>query len=164
MPSQLVYRALKINQQINDLQQAFFPIRWCFRKNKWIYGNDRAWKKYLFVSFLWKIVIAIPLLSVALQQMLFRYHQLFKIQHIFIAVFELIVTVGTVGLDILIYLYGREMIVCCNWCYETENKWMHLLLTEKLGKPGKKAESSKIWGNTLHNYDMDFIKHVNLLK
>lgn len=149
MPSQLAYKAFKINQQMNDLQLTFFPIRWSSKENKWKYGKAINWQLYLFISILWKIVIVIPLISLALHQMLFRYNQLFKIQHIFVAILLLNLMIGSVIVDMVCYVYGRDMVVCCNWCYATENTWMHVLST-KTSRDGKKAsENSKPKGN--HN-------------
>lgn len=152
MPSQLVYKALKINQHITDTQLSFFPIRWCSNENKWKYGNAKSWHLFLFVTILWKVVILTPLVFIALNQMIFKYHELFKIQHIFVALMTLNLIIGSVILDSVSYIYGTDMVVCCNWCYETENTWMHVLMTKKSGKATRKPKTSEPKGNITVKY------------
>ncbi len=147
MPSLLGYKAIKMNQHVNDLQLSCFPIRWCFNKKKWMYGNVRSWQIYLLVSFLWKVVIVVPLVSVALQQMLFSYHEFFQIQHIFVALLTLNLVIGSVIFDLVSYLYGEEMVMCCNWCYESENQWMNTLTTKTSQNTTRYMENTKVKGN-----------------
>lgn len=146
MPSSLFYKANEINQRINDLQFSYFPIRWSPTAKKWVYENEKSWKRYLIISFIWKMVVISPMLQFALYYMIFKTHGIFKFRKIFNAAIVLQTIWGTFFLDFLCWTFGKEIVACCNWFYSTEKRMKFQSNNILLNSQAQTRKVSKING------------------
>lgn len=122
MPSSNIYRANTINQHLNDYLLSMLPIQWCSEDNTWSNGSKKSWRKYMLINVFCKTCIATILTLVALYLALFYYSSLVKFHYAFSLVTLLPLIWGSFGTDMVLYLFGTDMIICCNWCYSLEDK------------------------------------------
>ncbi len=128
MPSALVYKANEINQLVSNLQLTMFPLRWSAEKLKWLYGSKYNWKRYLLIAVSWKVFLHTPLIAFAMQQLIVRKFDGPSVLRLTSSVFVLLLLWGSLYLDVLFWLYGKEVAACCNWCYKMED----MMSTQKL--------------------------------
>lgn len=122
MPSSSIYKANKINQQINDYLLSTFPIRWSSKNKTWSAGSKGDWRKFTLFIVLWKTYIATILLLVALHLVLHHYSTLFEFYCALILVTFLNFISGSVISDIVCYLYVTNVVICCNFCYSMKDE------------------------------------------
>lgn len=136
MPSSSIYAANIINQQINDYLLSMFPIRWCSNDKSWSNGSKASWRRYFSINVLCKTGIAFILSLVALYLVLFHYSSLVEFQYVFSLVTFLPMIGGSFCGDLVCYIFGTDMVLCCNWCYYMEDKVCSALF---------KTQNSNMW-------------------
>lgn len=121
MPSILLCDANHVNQKLNNIQLPIFPIQWSPIQRQWILCNNEKVTNYLMFSFVWKfsavVIFTLALILAA------KNPTLVQIEQIFVCVVSLQVVWATVITDLILILFGAEMVGCCNWCYKAENDW-----------------------------------------
>lgn len=162
MTSSLVFTANELNQRINDFQSSFFPIRWCKNKKIWVYGNDQDWKWYLTISFIWKVVVISPMLQFALYSLVFKNHGSFELLKIFHASMLFQTIWGTLFLDFLCWIFGKDIVACCNWCYSPQQSFKLNQNTRFLVTQPMETLRIKNYQN-LHESGMFYVNFLNFL-
>lgn len=121
MPSTLLFYANHINQKINNIQLPIFPVEWSLIKRQWILCNYKKVVNYLIFSCAWKLSATVAIILSLILAM--KNSTLVQIEQIFVCVVVLQALLATIITDLILVMFGEEIVGCCNWCYKAENEW-----------------------------------------
>ncbi len=106
--------------------------------------------KLFLLSSIWKrftttIVISALILAV-------KNPTLVQIEQLLVCVASLAIILASFITDLILIIYGEEMVNCCNWCYKAENDWsrhsMDFCLFSKYNRTTSKLSWFFRQGNT----------------
>ncbi len=121
MPSIFLINAIHINQKINNIQLPLFPIQWSPIQKQWILGDHQKLISYFILSCTWKLIVTTIIISALILAV--KNPNLVQIEHLFVCVACLLLILASFITDLILILYGEEIVGCCNWCYKAENDW-----------------------------------------
>lgn len=145
MPSKLVFCGFYVNQVLNNLQISTLPLRWHPDQRRWLLYDGQSRKtmlKNFLFSISWKSLLAlVACLSV---YHLFQDKLFFSIRKCIASVLFFLVSACVVFLDIMLLVYGKEIVSCCNWLCVVENIWKRVLMENLLGSRNIRQKRNRI--------------------
>lgn len=166
MPSKLIFHGCHISQILTDLQRSPFPLRWNKKDQNWMICGDKSSKirqKYTLFALTWKSLLALLACSSMFQQ--FQNKLYFSPQKFMVAVFFFLFTESSILVDIVLFLYGNEMVACCNWLYAAERVWINVKFEKchSLRKTPTKTSATKTGKGLIFSVLEQYFRNVPMV-